>query len=311
VAWAAREPSGPVGFVTGVVGIDVELRRSDMPAQFVQLGLPLRTGDEIHVPAEQSVMLFLPSARTVLQVHENAVVTLRSVPSGFDLRVSRGFVRASSNRVHTDGVLVVSTPLAQCRMVAAVLEVEHQAGETAGASRSVFALSTDRTDASATVRRVGSATSAPLSAGRRMVVAPGKALGPASAEPSENAPFLPEADWGRKLPLSAARTHRLRVVDNFRNDMVQRTALAAVLAQPTRVAREAPQSIVDQPAVQPPGPTQVTRITTPTVSSAPTFLVDSGVNQLARQNLTNLLGLVPGRGPTPTGGPNSLINAQR
>ena len=318
VGFAVDEPAGPVGVVTGVEGIDVELRRTGTPAQFVLLGQPLLRGDEIRVPADQSAMIFLSAARTVLQIRENSVVALRSSAAGLDVRLANGLLRVLRVPVLPGQAagpsLTVSTPLGRSEMVAGVLEVAHQTGETAGASRSVFTLlakqteSAKRTDTRTTVHRIDGTQATPLPAGSQVTVTPTDPIAPATAL---TAATRPTASWSAGLPLSAARMHRLRVADDFRNDLVQRTALAAALAAPVGVSRPTPQSIIDQPAVQPPGPTQATRIIAPGTSRASRGPVGGSINQLAQENLSNLLGFVPGRGPVPTAGPNSLIEARR
>lgn len=303
------ESDGPLGMVTGVVGIDVELRRPDQPAQFVQLGLPLLGGDEIFVPAEQSAMVFLPAAGVVLEIQENSLVELRRTDdtTGVQIRLGSGRIRALCRNTAAASGMRLSTPLGRCPVVAGALSVEHRAGETAGTSRSTFGLGADGANENTTVARIDGSSRVELRPGAVVVVTPEGALRTARPDPALTGPG---DAWSDALPLAAARVHRLRVAEDVRNDLVQRTALAAALRLPATRVRRAPQSIIDQPAVQPRGPSQVIRLpSTPMVSR--TRPIDTLVNQLARQNVRNLVGLLPGRGPVPTGGPNSLLNARR
>ena len=303
------ESDGPLGMVTGVIGIDVELRRPDQPPQFVQLGLPLLGGDEIFVPAAQSAMVFLFAAGVVLEIQENSLLELRRADDthGVQVRLGAGRIRVLCSNTAAASGMRLSTPLGRCRMVAGVLSVEHRAGETAGASRSTFGLGAEGVRESTTVARIDGASRVELVPGAIVVVPPKGAL--QTARP-EQALTGPREEWSDALPLAAARIHRLRVAEDVRNDLVQRTALAAALRLPVTRVRRAPQSIIDQPAVQPRGPSQVIRLPSTTTASR-TRPINTLINELARQNVGNIVGLLPGRGPVPTGGPNSLLNARR
>jgi hypothetical protein len=308
---AGVEPTGPVGTVTGVVGFDVELRRPGVPNQFVLLGQPLLPDDEIYVPSGHSAMVFLPTARSVLQINENSVAAFRNTSTGLEVRLANGVLRVlrsdATGPAPANSGLAAATPLGRCAMVAGVLEIAHRTGETAGASRSVFRLSSGDADDGTTVERIDGSQAAALPMDTEMILTPSGSMAPATALPATSRP----ADtWSADLPYSAARTHRLRVADDFRNDLVQRTALAAALAAPVKVTRPVPQSIIDQPAVQPPGPSQATRVIAPSGRGPQAGPAGGNINQFAQENLSNLLGLVPGRGPVPTAGPNSLIGTR-